>query len=61
MSSTLLSTVLAADPTVTFDLVHAELALDELLDLARQGIGAFDKLIDLGRGAYCALPFVRSC
>lgn len=49
------------DPTVTFDLVHAELSLGELLDLARQGLAAFEHFVDLGREAFCALPFVRSC
>lgn len=42
------------DPSVTFDLVHAEVSLRELLDLARQAF-------DLARDAFCALPFVRSC
>ena len=49
------------DPTVTFDLVHAELSLGELLDLARQGIAAFARFGDLVRQGFCALPFIRFC
>lgn len=51
----------AADPTVTFDLVHAELSLDELVTLARQTLGLFHEGFALIQKAYCALPFVSSC
>jgi hypothetical protein len=42
--------VAAADPSVTFDLVHVTLSLRELFGLIAQGF-------DLARAAYCALPF----
>ena len=42
------------DPTVTFDLVHAELSLSEI-------IAAFGRLFDLGHLVFCSLPFVKGC
>lgn len=51
----------AGDPTVTFDLVHAELSLHELVALAQQGLALFRDGFALIHQAYCALPFVRSC
>lgn len=56
-----IAAIAAADPTVTFDLVHAELSLQELLDLARQGLALFAYGFDLLKQAYCAIPFVKSC
>ena len=50
-----------SDPTVVVDLVHAELSLSELLDIARQGFALFGHGLDALKQAYCALPFVRSC
>lgn len=41
------------DPTVVFDIVHAELSLHEIIELFRQGFAAM-------REAFCALPFT-SC
>lgn len=49
-----LLTLAAAKPTVSFDLVHAELSLDELIAAFR---GGFDLLYK----AFCALPFVKFC
>lgn len=40
----------AADPSVTFDLVHVTVSLHEFVDLLTRGF-------DLARAAYCALPF----
>lgn len=51
----------AADPTVTFDLVHAELSLNELVTLARQALGLFHEGFALIQKAVCAVPFVRFC
>jgi hypothetical protein len=47
------------DPTLTFDLVHAELSLDEFLTIVRQGIALFERGLDLARSSFCALPFVN--
>lgn len=51
----------ASDPTVTFDLVHAQLSLKEILDIVQQGIVAFQYGLELFHRAYCALPFIKSC
>lgn len=40
------------DPTLTFDLVHAQFSLTELLALFAQGF-------DLLRQGFCALPFTK--
>ena len=47
------------DPTVVFDLVHVELSVGEFVELVRRGIEAFEKLADLARVGFCALPFVN--
>lgn len=41
------------DPTVVFDIVHAELSLHELIDLFRQGFA-------MAHDLFCTLPFT-SC
>jgi hypothetical protein len=51
----------AAASSVSFDLVHVELSLQEIVDLARQGISLFREGFELVRGAFCSLPFVTSC
>lgn len=50
-----------ADPTLTVDLVHAELSLDEVLAFAKHALSLFGYVTDLAHKAYCALPFVRAC
>lgn len=49
------------DPTITFDLVHAELSLAELFALVREGFDLFGRGFALVRDAVCGLPFVDSC
>jgi hypothetical protein len=49
------------DPTVTFDLVHAELSLTEIIAIVREGFDLFGRGFGLIREAFCALPFVDAC
>jgi hypothetical protein len=50
-----------SDPTLTFDLVHVQLGLGELVALAQQGLALLGDGAGLLHKAYCALPFVRGC
>lgn len=56
-----ISSMVSASPSVSLDLVHVELSLQELLDVFRQGVAVFQHGADLLRQVYCSLPFVRSC
>jgi hypothetical protein len=47
------------DPTLTFDVIHAELSLTEFLEFARQGFALFERGLELARSSFCALPFVK--
>lgn len=40
------------DPTIVFDVVHAELSLREIINLFTQGFAAL-------REAFCSIPFTR--
>lgn len=49
------------DPTLTFDLVHAELSLTEFIAIAREGFDLFGRGLAFLREAFCGLPFVTAC
>jgi hypothetical protein len=49
------------EPTIVFDVIHAELSLTEILAVAREGFALFGKGFALIRDAFCALPFVSAC
>lgn len=49
------------DPTVVFDVIHAELSLTEFVALVREGFALFGQGFALIREAFCALPFVSAC
>lgn len=49
------------DPTLVFDVVHAELSFGEFVALVREGLGLFGQGFALLREAFCALPFVSGC
>ena len=49
------------DPTLTFDVIHAELSLTEFIAFAREGFALFGQGLAFIREAFCGLPFVDSC